>query len=223
MKTSSPPFRLVVLLLTFSLPLSVGCGSSSGPPASRATTATQHDDDHDAEHDERAEHDEHEHEHEHDHHHVAAHRPQSYADLVHQLQIRPGVIRGEADHDMEHARHELAELHDIINWLPAIAADTDLGKRDWDTASMTSRELLAIVPRSAVEFVSAFRPGSPAAAEYERCVARLSELVPRAERDLARSAVTSTAVTSTAVTSTAVTNTAVTSTAVTSTATQGVD
>jgi len=95
---------------------------------------------------------------------------------------------------MDHARHELESLHDIISWLPEIAADTDLGQRDWDTASMTSRELMAIVPRSADEFVTAFQPSNRSASEYERCVARLSELIPLAESQLTASSVISTAI-----------------------------
>jgi hypothetical protein len=138
---------------------------------------------HDKHEHDKHEHDKHDHD-EHDHaHHIADHRPVDYADLVRQLERRPSLIHAEAGHDMRHAAHELEELRDIIAWLPEIAADTDLVKRDWDDANRIAGELAKLVPAQARAFVERMKPGSDAATEYQRRVDKLSTLIPLAVQD----------------------------------------
>ncbi len=143
----------------------------------------KHEHGHDKHEHDKHEHDKHDHD-EHDHaHHIADHRPVDYADLVRQLERRPSLIHAEAGHDMRHAAHELEELRDIIAWLPEIAADTDLVKRDWDDANRIAGELAKLVPAQARAFVERMKPGSDAATEYQRRVDKLSTLIPLAVQD----------------------------------------
>jgi hypothetical protein len=168
---------LLLLSIQVSLLLS-GCGGPEASPVQSSGTERQpvasdsdhpHDDDDDHGH----------HDHDHDHH-IADHRPHNYADLVRQLERRPTLIHSEANHDMHHAAHELEELRDIIAWLPEIAADTDLGKRDWDDANRIAGELARLVPAQAEAFVNRMKPGSDAVAQYEVRVNQLSQLIPLA-------------------------------------------
>lgn len=162
-----------LLLLQVSVLLS-GCGGPAGNSAQISHTERQtvnHDGrDHDGDHDDHGDHD----------HHIADHRPDSYADLVHQLELRPSLIHAEANDDISHAAHELEELLDIIAWLPEIAADTDLVKRDWDDANRIAGELAGLVPAQTRMFVDRMKPGSDIATEYELRVNKLSKLIPLA-------------------------------------------
>ena len=178
------------LMLSLAIPLSIllsGCGgpadSSDQLSSAERQSASDHDDHGDrGDHDDHNDHDDDHHDdddHGHDHH-IADHRPDDYADLVRQLERRPSLVHAEADHDMDHAAHELEELRDIITWLPEIAADTDLVKRDWDVANRIAGELAKLVPAQAETFVERMKPGSDAATEYQLQVSRLSELIPRA-------------------------------------------
>ena len=187
-----PVIARLILLLPF--PLSIllsGCGGPEDASTQISSTEQQsasgdhdhddhghHDHDHDDHDDDDDGHDDHGHD-----HHIADHRPEDYADLVRQLERRPSLIHAEADHDMRHAAHELEELRDIIAWLPEIAADTDLVKRDWDDANRIAGELAKLVPVQAETFVERMKPGSDAEAEYQQRVSKLSELIPLAVQD----------------------------------------
>lgn len=162
--------QIVLLAIPLSIFLS-GCGDSEALSVQIDGSGRQPASDHE-------EHDDHDHD-----HHIADHRPDDYADLVRQLESRPALIHAEADHDMGHAAHELEELRDIIAWLPEIAADTDLVKRDWDVANLLSGELNNLVPARVEAFLDQMKPGSDGATEYQQRVSKLSELIPLADQN----------------------------------------
>lgn len=79
---------------------------------------------------------------EHLEHVTPEHKPASYAGAVVQLQQRfakalDGTL---AEH---HRTPRLAQLADIIRWLPEIAAESDLKKYDWEQVEQISQRLMA--------------------------------------------------------------------------------
>lgn len=89
------------------------------------------------------EHEAHDHEHEHG---IPDHKPKVFSEAVRQLVPRWKSVTTElqAGH-ADHAERELAELLDIIRWLPELAADTDLKKADWDHVQQLTTKLETLV------------------------------------------------------------------------------
>lgn len=76
-------------------------------------------------------------------HHIPAHKPESFADAAAELSRRgPVVLSGEATDDSRQ------QLLDIINWLPELAADSDLKRHQWEQVRDWSVELKQLATRS---------------------------------------------------------------------------
>ncbi|WP_146512324.1 hypothetical protein [Thalassoglobus neptunius] len=76
---------------------------------------------------------------EHLEHIIPAHKPRNFAEAVSELQSRGVSIWDEtASAEMKD------EMLDIINWLPELAADSDLRRKQWETVQSTSQELSRI-------------------------------------------------------------------------------
>lgn len=66
-------------------------------------------------------------EHGHMHHEIPAHKPSHFPAAVKELQQRwPGIGKAKP--------REKQEFIDILNWIPELAAQTDLEQHDWDEA-----------------------------------------------------------------------------------------
>jgi hypothetical protein len=76
-------------------------------------------------------------------HHVPEHRPQSFTEGVRAVRSRLAKLSadGAAENRQQFAR-EGQELRDIIQWLPELAAETDLRKADWNRVHAASRRLV---------------------------------------------------------------------------------
>ena len=109
----------------------VGCGSDK--PTVLAGSSSVH------------EADDHHHDHLHDHG-IPDHKPATFAQAVEQLPRRRRLVMSEfkAGH-LDHAREAIQKLQDVIRWLPELAADTDLGKSDWNTIQTVSRQMEDLV------------------------------------------------------------------------------
>jgi hypothetical protein len=141
-----------VALLCFALTVS-GCGSS----------AESHEDEH------------HEHEHEHLEHFVPAHKPKDFAELVDQLALRFPQLESTspgAGHDA--ARKELA---DIIDWIPELAADSELRKADFETAVATVTGFANALKETA----TATKAASVDPPVFESLIEELRQLVPKSQ------------------------------------------
>ena len=88
-------------------------------------------------------HEDHDDEHHHDDHHlehfVPAHKPADYGALVDQLEKRiagqsPAAGSGEGTKNPAQLTTERQELIDIIGWIPELAADSELRKKDFEAA-----------------------------------------------------------------------------------------
>ncbi|WP_147868603.1 hypothetical protein [Stieleria maiorica] len=75
---------------------------------------------------------------EHDHE-VAAHWPDGLADAVAKIQHR---LDG-ADSDPAEIQRQRDQLADIVNWIPEIAADTDLSEQAWIPIDSAAASLAA--------------------------------------------------------------------------------
>jgi hypothetical protein len=152
MKTFAPFAAVLTVLLL----LPFGCGPASG-------TGTAADDrDHHLEH------------------HVPEHKPHSYAHAVTELRRRFDAIHEEiaAGHSA-HVAQELDELRDVINWLPELAADSDLRKAQWDIVKGVADELAAFCARLHQEAETG-RISATTTNEYAALVARLEPFVEQA-------------------------------------------
>lgn len=104
-------------------------------------------------------------------HHVAAHKPSSYADAVEQIQLRHSAIYRKYRSSAAELDQDLDEMLDIIRWLPELAGDSALKKRDWDRVRIAATELLA--QYELVQVMARQSPRSKWAADEER-IAELS-------------------------------------------------
>ena len=110
---------LVLIVMAVLCAMSSGCGSSS----SHSITA------------ESADHDGLE-------HHIPEHKPKSFDAAVPELRRRLAVIRSAFESDQTLASsEELTEFEDIVNWLPELAADSDMHKPEWDQVHEIAKRL----------------------------------------------------------------------------------
>ncbi len=74
-------------------------------------------------------------------HFIPAHKPKSFGELVEQIFARvEAAASAESDVDAT----VLKELKDIIEWIPELAADSDLRKADWEHAVAIGVRLQAL-------------------------------------------------------------------------------
>lgn len=70
---------------------------------------------------------------EHLHHEIPDHMPEDFPDAVQKIRERDEHLREDVSAgEWEHVEHELPELIDILEWLPKLAADSDLNKQEWE-------------------------------------------------------------------------------------------
>lgn len=101
--------RLPLSVITGALLLWVipGCGQSSADSA---------DDDHHLEH------------------FVPHHKPANFADAVAEIDFRTRHLSEHAGHGHAHEAEEFQELVEIVDWIPELAADSDLNEPEWNKA-----------------------------------------------------------------------------------------
>jgi hypothetical protein len=110
-------------------------------------------------------------------HFVPAHKPASLSLLVEQIKIRTGRL---ADRSPEAGSIdkalEIQELKDIVNWIPELAADSDLKKAQFDEAALISRELLTIVQKQFEGNAGGDGKSSPDSIAFDSAIGRLTKL-----------------------------------------------
>lgn len=118
-------------------------------------------------------------------HHQAAHHPDTYAAAVRQIELRHTRIQAEIKHtELDSLKREIQELRDILEWLPTIAADSDLKKPDWETANQCATQLKKSYDAYATAVNSGHRIQEMPSAECRRAIESLRALVPAADRRL---------------------------------------
>jgi len=106
----------ILLIISFTALYSSGCGPSTVSPTSA--------------------------EEEHLEHHIPAHKPATFTDAVEALRNRIRHVGDEsAAGRADHLAGDLSELRDIVDWLPELAADSDMRKADWDEVNALTAEL----------------------------------------------------------------------------------
>lgn len=79
---------------------------------------------------------------EHLHHELPEHMPRDFPDAVREIDHRDEHLREDlAAGHLDHVQEELAELLDIVGWLPGLAADSDLNKQEWEQVRDGARAL----------------------------------------------------------------------------------
>ena len=112
-------FRLCRMILFGSFLLISGCGV--------LVTGSPEEDDHEDHHLE---------------HHVPAHRPSDFTNAVDQIEERFKVMSQSANSESASSTELAAEFSDILNWLPEIAADSDMRRKDWEEVDALSSQLI---------------------------------------------------------------------------------
>lgn len=118
-------------------------------------------------------------------HHQAAHHPASYAAAISELErrddriqtalrdVKAGAVQGEID-----------ELLDILDWLPAIAADTDLKQRDWEAVKRNAAQLTGFYESYAAATSAGSVPTDVSRVACRKAIQSLRGFVPAADRRL---------------------------------------
>ena len=82
--------------------------------------------------------------HEDDHHlehFVPHHKPANFAQAVEDIEHRAEHLSEHAGHGHDDEAEEFQELLDVVNWIPELAADSDLNEVDWNTARSAGETL----------------------------------------------------------------------------------
>lgn len=75
-------------------------------------------------------------------HHIPEHKPKSYTATVRELDTR---MRWLLNHKQaEGSQEKQQELREIIDWIPEMAADSELKHRDWDEVKLSSTEMMSV-------------------------------------------------------------------------------
>lgn len=78
-------------------------------------------------------------------HVIPDHKPHDFPDAVREIARRDRALREEiAEGHAEHILEELNELLDILNWIPDLAADSELRKAEWDGVRTAAQQLKSI-------------------------------------------------------------------------------
>lgn len=111
-----------------------------------------------------------EHDHDHDHHHHDVDRPPHLPAAVAELRRTVRLAKSEtASGHAGHAREEWERLTELAQWLPWIAADSDLPKAEWDQVAKWAETLGEIGSRE--------MDGEQDAPRLDEIVAELEALV----------------------------------------------
>jgi hypothetical protein len=79
-----------------------------------------------------------------DAHQVPPHKPAGFVEAVPALRDRLAEFqKNDSALDREARRKQVGEFKDIIQWLPELAAETDLRKADWDIVNAASKRMAA--------------------------------------------------------------------------------
>lgn len=105
-------------------------------------------------------------EHEHHHHtHAPWYKPRSFADLVTSLEDR--------FQKQSPSARQRAQLMDIIGWIPELAADSDLRRKDFEAAQEVSKLLTELMLKTEAS------KSMPSPADLEKPLAALRDLATR--------------------------------------------
>lgn len=103
--------------------------------------------------------------HEHHHTHAPWYKPRSFADLVTSLEDR--------FQKQSPSARQRAQLMDIIGWIPEIAADSDLRRKDFEAAQEISKLLTEAMLKSEPS------KSMPSSADLEKALTALRDLATR--------------------------------------------
>jgi hypothetical protein len=135
--------RTLYVGFALTLLVSSGCQKGDAPKTASAkehSDAGAHHDDHKG-HEDHDEHEEHE-DHEHLEHFVPPHKPASFEELITQLFFRCETLPKLAEADDAEFQKRSAELRDILNWIPELAADSNLKRKGFESAIADGQTLL---------------------------------------------------------------------------------
>ena len=77
-------------------------------------------------------------------HQIPTHRPKTFSEGVHQLRPRLSRLSDTSSVRVaDKTEQEVTELLDILNWLPMLAAESSLNRRDWEQVQSLSVDLLS--------------------------------------------------------------------------------
>lgn len=134
----------------------------------------------------------HDHDHDDDHepgigHHIPDHRPGDVAVAVRQIRRRISELNWTPPADArESAQRHIHELADILRWLPELAADSDMGEREWDELNGLAHRLERWLDTGKVGAGGRSSSSLVATASIEAALDRLEELAaPHASRPAA--------------------------------------
>jgi hypothetical protein len=85
------------------------------------------------------------HDEQHNEHFIPEHKPANFAEAVEEIKHRSTHLTQHAGHGHDDEAVEFQELVDIVDWLPELAADSDLNEVDWMAARDSGLALESII------------------------------------------------------------------------------
>lgn len=78
-------------------------------------------------------------------HFVPDHKPANYAEAVEQIAERSQHLSEHAGHGHGDENEQFQELVEIVDWIPELAADSDLDEAEWEKASRSANQMAALL------------------------------------------------------------------------------
>ncbi|MFI4850459.1 MAG: hypothetical protein ACIAZJ_15235 [Gimesia chilikensis] len=75
-------------------------------------------------------------------HHIPEHKPKTYTETVKELDTRMRTLLNQSPASVN--QEEKQQLEEIIDWIPELAADSELKHKDWDEVKQLSTELKSV-------------------------------------------------------------------------------
>lgn len=132
-----------VPLLLFLVPGLSGCSeskSSASPVESKDSDHGDHHDDHSD-----SDHESDEHGHDHGHSHGPAYKPDTFEEALKEIKHRLSHMKSDIKGGhLDHVEEEMGKLKEFINWLPELAADSDLPEKEWNQVNAETKTMLGL-------------------------------------------------------------------------------
>lgn len=113
-------------------------------------------------------------------HHVPAHKPVSFTQAVERLpRLHAEIVSG--SERTETAIEPLAELSDVVRWLPELAADSDLKEPEWIRVAAFSRRMHERLAQLGAAPDSSAAEYRKSAAEFESAWEELRQIAASSE------------------------------------------
>lgn len=107
-------------------------------------------------------------------HHIPEHKPKTYTETVRELDSRMRTLLNQSPASVN--QEEKQQLEEIIDWIPELAADSELKHKDWNEVQQISTEIKSVFQQTDFSQVDATLVG-----RYFLLVDKLKQYTGRSE------------------------------------------